>query len=80
MSKDLKGFIAQEEEKRPGSVIRVKDRIDPNKFETIAFLKHLDMKGLHKMVLFENLRKLSAVFCYKMFKQVRIVFVTAQNI
>lgn len=54
MSKDLKGFIAQEEEKRPGSVIRVKERIDPNKFETIAFLKHLDIKGLHKMVLFEN--------------------------
>src|SRR4030042_2176293 len=54
MSKDLKSFIAQEEEKRPGSVIRVKDRIDPNKFETIAFLKHLDIKGLHKIVLFEN--------------------------
>lgn len=54
MSKDLQGFIAQEEETSPGSIIRVKDRIDPNKFETIAFLKHLDLRGELKMVLFED--------------------------
>jgi UbiD family decarboxylase len=54
MSKDLHEFLALEEKKRPGSVIRVKDRVDPNKFETIAFLKKLDERGLEKMVLFEN--------------------------
>jgi 2,5-furandicarboxylate decarboxylase 1 len=59
MSKDLQGFIAREEEKRPGSVIRVKDRIDPNGHETIAYLKHLDMRGEQKMVLFENIVNLN---------------------
>ena len=54
MGKDLQGFIAREGEKRPGSVIRVKERIDPNRYETIAFLKHLDLRGEQKMVLFEN--------------------------
>ena len=54
MSRDLQSFIAVEEEKRPGSVIRVKERIDPNRFETIAFLKNLDRRGVEKMVLFEN--------------------------
>src|SRR5437867_11293511 len=59
MSKDLQGFIALEEEKRPGSVIRVKDKIDPNRYETIAYLKHLDMRGERKMVLFENIVNLN---------------------
>ena len=54
MSKDLQNFLAMEEKKRPGSVIRVKEDIDPNRFETIAFLKKLDQKGVEKMVLFEN--------------------------
>ena len=54
MSKDLQGFVASEEERRPGSIIRVKDRIDPNRFETIAFLKHLDLRGERRMVLFED--------------------------
>lgn len=54
MSKDLQGFLALEEKKRPGSLIRVKDPIDPNRFETIAFLKHLDQRGEQRMVLFEN--------------------------
>ncbi len=54
MSRDLQGFLAMEEEKRPGSIIRVKERIDPNRFETIAFLKALDQRGVEKMVLFEN--------------------------
>lgn len=54
MSRDLQEFLATEEKKRPGAIIRVKDRFDPNQFETIAFLKHLDDRGLEKMVLFEN--------------------------
>lgn len=54
MGKNLQDFISLEEERRPGSVIHVKERVNPNKFETIAFLKHLDLKGLQKMVLFEN--------------------------
>ncbi len=54
MSQDLQSFLAMEEEKRPGSVIRVKETIDPNRFETIAFLKQLDQRGIEKMVLFEK--------------------------
>ncbi len=59
MSKDLQSFIAREEEIRRGSVIRVKDRIDSNQQETIAYLKHLDMRGEQKMVLFENVPALN---------------------
>src|ERR1051326_8290524 len=59
MGKDLPSFIAQEEKKRPGSVIRVKDRIDPNKYETIAYLKHLSDRGEEKMVWFENIVNLN---------------------
>ena len=56
--RDLQEFIAEEESRRPGDLIRVKDPIDPNKCETIAFLKHLDDRGLEKMVLFENVTTL----------------------
>ena len=59
MSKNLQAFIARAEERRPGSVIRVKDRIDANRHETIAYLKHLDMRGERKMVLFENVPSLN---------------------
>ncbi|HWP58716.1 MAG TPA: UbiD family decarboxylase [Candidatus Acidoferrales bacterium] len=59
MSKDLQEFLAREEELRPGSVIHVKERIDANRFETIAFLKKLDMHGEQKMVLFENVPALN---------------------
>ncbi|MDI7259862.1 MAG: UbiD family decarboxylase [Thermodesulfobacteriota bacterium] len=59
MSKDLPGFITSMEKKRPGSIIRVKDQINPNQFETIAFLKHLDLRGEQKMVLFENVLALN---------------------
>ena len=59
MSKDLPSFIASMEKKRPGSVIRVKERINPNQFETIAFLKHLDLHGVEKIVLFEDVLTLN---------------------
>lgn len=59
MAKDLRGFIAWEEENRPGALIRVKERVDANRFETIAFLKHLDTRGEQRMVLFENVPALS---------------------
>lgn len=59
MSKDLQGFIALEEKKRPGSVVRVKERVDSNRHETIAYLKHLDMRGERKMVFFENVPALN---------------------
>ena len=58
MSKDLHQFLAMEEKMRPDSLLRVKERIDSNQFETIAFLKHLDMRGEQKMVLFENVPNL----------------------
>ncbi len=59
MSKDLTGFLALEDERRPGSVIRVKERIDANRYETIAFLKQLEMHGEQRMVLFENVPALN---------------------
>lgn len=58
MSKDLQSFIAREEKMRPGSVVRVKDWIDANNYETIAYLKHLDDRAIQKMVLFENIPNL----------------------
>ena len=54
MSRDLQNFLAKEEKKRPESLVRVKERIDANQHETIAYLKHMDMKAEQKMVLFEN--------------------------
>ncbi len=51
MSRDLGGFITLEEKRRPESVIRVKERINPNRFETMAFLRHLDLQQQNKMVL-----------------------------
>ncbi|HXG51293.1 MAG TPA: UbiD family decarboxylase [candidate division Zixibacteria bacterium] len=59
MPKDLHTFIAQEERNRPGSVIREKNRIDCNQYETIAYLKHLDLRNEAKMVLFENVPALN---------------------
>jgi len=59
MAKDLHNFIALEEKNREGSVIHVKDRVDANNFETIAYLKHLDMRNEQKMVLFENVPALN---------------------
>ena len=54
MAKDLPGFIAQEGAKREGSIIREKNFIDANNYETVAYLKHLDIRNEPKMVLFEN--------------------------
>jgi 2,5-furandicarboxylate decarboxylase 1 len=59
MAKDLHNFIALEEKNREGSVIHVKDRIDSNQYETVAYLKHLDMRNEQKMVLFENVPALN---------------------
>src|SRR3970282_2535524 len=59
MAKDLPSFIAQEGAKREGSVIHEKNFIDANNYETVAYLKHLDMRNEHKMVLFENVPALN---------------------
>ena len=59
MAKDLRSFIAFEEKKRPGSVIHEKNLVDANQYETVAYLKHLDVRNEHKMVLFENVPALS---------------------
>lgn len=59
MSKDLHSFIALEEKNREGSVIHEKERVDANNYETIAYLKHLDLRNEHKMVLFENVPALN---------------------
>src|SRR6266496_2396304 len=54
MAKDLPSFIAQEGAKREGAVIHEKNFIDANNYETVAYLKHLDVRNEPKMVLFEN--------------------------
>jgi hypothetical protein len=59
MAKDLPGFIAEEGARREGSVIREKNFVDANKYETVAYLKHLDMRNEPKMVLFENVPALN---------------------
>src|ERR687897_2975393 len=59
MAKDLPSFIAQEGAKREGSIIREKNFIDANNYETIAYLKHLDVRNEQKMVLFENVPALN---------------------
>src|SRR2546428_11974679 len=59
MAKDLPNFIAQEGAKREGSIIREKNFIDANNYETVAYLKHLDIRNEPKMVLFENVPALN---------------------
>src|SRR3989337_3289796 len=59
MAKDLPSFIAQEGAKREGAVIREKNFIDANNYETVAYLKHLDLRNEPKMVLFENVPALN---------------------
>ena len=59
MAKDLHNFIALEEKNREGSIIHEKERVDANNYETIAYLKHLDIRNEHKMVLFENVPALN---------------------
>jgi len=52
--KDLQQFLYQVERKKPGAIIRVKEEINPNRHETIAFLKKLEEAKVEKMVLFEK--------------------------
>ena len=59
MAKNLPSFIAQEGAKREGSIIREKNFIDANNYETVAYLKHLDVRNEPKMVLFENVPALN---------------------
>src|SRR5678815_1323628 len=59
MAKDLPSFIAQEGAKREGSIIREKNFVDANNYETVAYLKHLDVRNEPKMVLFENVPALN---------------------
>jgi UbiD family decarboxylase len=59
MSRDLQEFLGREEKLRPGSVIHVKERIDANRYETIAFLKQLETHGEQRMVLFEDVPALN---------------------
>src|ERR1700747_975063 len=61
MAKDLPSFIEQEGAKREGSVIREKNFIDANNYETVAYLRHLDVRNEPKMVLFENVPALSGL-------------------
>ena len=59
MAKDLPSFIAQEGATREGSIIRERNFIDANHYETVAYLKHLDVRNEPKMVLFENVPALN---------------------
>jgi len=55
MSKDLHQFLDSVSARNPGLLERVSTAIDPNRFETIAYLKHLDQRGEERMVLFDNI-------------------------
>jgi hypothetical protein len=59
MAKDLPSFIAKEGATREGAVLREKNFIDANNYETVAYLKHLDVRNEPKMVLFENVPALN---------------------
>lgn len=58
MAKDLHSFLGSLARKHPEQLLRVSDAIDPNEFETAAFLEHLDRRNIHKSVLFENVKNL----------------------
>lgn len=58
MAKSLQQFLEQQVRQHPGCLRRVPDHVDPNKHETIAYLKHLDLRGERSMVLFEDVTAL----------------------
>lgn len=58
MSKTLTTFLQNLNERAPRTVLTVGDPLDVNSFEVTAFLKKLDLKGVQRPVLFENVTNL----------------------
>ncbi len=52
--KNLRDFIALVERDHPQELLRIKDEVRPDCFETTAILANLEQKGLYPMVLFER--------------------------
>src|SRR4030042_3729037 len=53
MSKDLRSFLKQMEEKRPEEILHVREEISP-KFEATAVLQILEDQGRYPVVMFDN--------------------------
>jgi len=51
---ELRDFIKLIERDHPNELLRVREEIDPAKFEATAILANLEAKGLNPMVLFER--------------------------
>src|SRR5712675_879495 len=51
---ELRDYIAMIERDHPKEILRIKDEIDPAKFEATAILANLEEKGINPMVLFER--------------------------
>ena len=58
MSKDLRSFLKQIEEREPKEVLHIKDKINP-KWEVTAVLQMLENQGRYPVVMFHNVLNLS---------------------
>lgn len=56
MAKDLRTFLKKIEEENPDLLLKIKDEVNPERFEVTALLKVLEEKGKEKVVLFEKAR------------------------
>jgi len=54
MPKDLRTFLKKIEEENPELLLRIKNKVNPTKFEITALLNLLEKKGEEKIVLFEK--------------------------
>ena len=51
---ELRDYIAMIERDHPKEILRIKDEIDPAKFEATAILANLEEAGINPMVVFER--------------------------
>lgn len=77
MTKDLRDFIKDMEEKLSDNLVKVEKTVDPAKFDVTAILRHLEVSGKFPVLLFKkplNLLKEEASF-----RLITNVFSTRQN-
>ena len=58
MARSLSGFIKMLDEKYPETILRVKERLDPDQHELAAFIKLLEEKNQDPVIVFENVTNL----------------------
>ena len=54
MAKNLKSFVDKIEREHPDLLLRIKEEVNPVRFEITALLSLLEKKGREKMVFFEK--------------------------